>query len=141
VLHIFCSLWHASSQLSPSSPITIATFGGRGDEEGPYCNQGRPSLEKQKRRSSINAFSCSVLRDVVRHNPRQYSNAVLQYPVPGWLKPRGTSFRRDSGLFPGERQHETQYSYSEQHWSSAWQLHTGRREELKGAFVYHRENY
>ena len=42
-----------------------------------------PTLEKQCLRSRMNAFSCSVLRAVVRHTAPQYSKGVAQSPVSG----------------------------------------------------------
>lgn len=49
------------------------------------------ALEKQCLRSRMNAFSCWVLRAVVRHTAWQYSNGVSQWPV--------------SGLQPNVREH------------------------------------
>ena len=42
-----------------------------------------PTFEKQCLRSSMNAFSCWVLRAVVRHTAPQYSKGVAQSPVSG----------------------------------------------------------
>ncbi len=45
-----------------------------------------PTLEKQCLRSRMNAFSCCVLRAVVRHTAWQYWKGVDQWPVSG-LRP------------------------------------------------------
>lgn len=50
-----------------------------------YCisNPPHPTLEKQCLRSRMNAFSCCVLRAVVRHTARQYWKGVSHLPVSG----------------------------------------------------------
>lgn len=49
----------------------------------PTINRAAPTFEKQCLRSRMNAFSCWVLRAVVRHTARQYSKGVAQWPVSG----------------------------------------------------------
>ena len=125
----------------------------------------------------MNAFSCAVLRAVVRHTAWQYWKGVDQCPVSGlrrqetrsemypnrrpdcarrperaehvmlerccWfghnvaqpssqpsstphlLRPRYTERMCFSGSFSGFRQHDTQFSYWLQHWSSAPHLRAG----------------
>lgn len=81
-LQLSCLAAHAASQLCPGPPVSRLTPAGSGGAGG-TGTRGRPSLEKQCLRSRMNAFSCCVLRAVVRHAARQYWNGVLQRPVSG----------------------------------------------------------
>ena len=72
----------ASSQLRPGSPASATAPAGRGGAGGSAVS-GHLRSEKQYRRSRMKAFSCCVLREVVRHAPRQNSNADAHSPVSG----------------------------------------------------------
>ena len=56
--------------MPPGSPATMLIVGGSGGAGG-AASFGRAPEVKQKRRASMKAFSCCVLRDVVRHTERQ----------------------------------------------------------------------
>jgi hypothetical protein len=68
------------------------------------------------------AFSWDVLRPCVRHTAKQYSKTSPHTPLSLLLGARGVSLRRSSGLFSGDRQHETQCSKLSQQLSSLLHL-------------------
>lgn len=71
---------------------------------------GRPLSEKQKCRSSMKLFSCSVDSLCVLHLPMQNWNGFSHLPVLGCSCIRNCSFARAVALKSGRRQQETQCS-------------------------------